>query len=468
MAAHYSVKVSCDEAKVELHELAIRVAAIAGRSPDEIQVLLEAGDVAIADSLSYAESLELQRELVRKRIPCRVVAQSGAVREVLLQRRAPTSTTPALAAASGATSGGAGAEVGKRTSEDGANAVGPAAPGGENPWAEFFPDLQEVSEAEGAGADLAPQAAAGAPVQGSAPATAQHVAAGEDARSAKKGQRAPEGSTRDETPAPLDASRLSRALGYDEERPPYAPRGYDPRPEHVPLIAAVLSVLAPGAGQVFNGEPERAQRYAWSFFLLWPWYRSVREAWEHGEQIRTWYAPRPEPGEGRRAMRFALNWWAALAVVGGLLAVTWGIVEEQRAQELRHAEAQLVAALVDAAVVDLEDAHTLAVASAGEAAQALVEARAAFTMDDDERAQRLYIIGYQSCVQRDYPLCEATMKRVTALSRDNRDAFRLQAWASMQAHREDRSVEIPEVAPVPSLEEFELQAGPGPDTIEEL
>src|SRR5690554_5075776 len=88
MAADYCVKVSAGEASVGVGELAARVARLAGRRASEIEAMLEAGEVSIADSLSYAESLELQRELMRLKIPSKVVSEVASSGASLLHRSA--------------------------------------------------------------------------------------------------------------------------------------------------------------------------------------------------------------------------------------------------------------------------------------------------------------------------------------------------------------------------------------------
>ena len=480
MAAQYCVKVSAGEASVEVGELAARVARLSGRGAAEIEGMLKSGDVAIAASLSYSESLELQRELMRLKIPSKVVSEVGGGKgEALLQRgkhdARPAQESAVVEAVSDVPQGSSGTSKAPPSS-DSTEVQGSHRADVENPWAEFFPDLQ-AGEAAHAGSDEAEDAPAGKAVGATASSPEQGVSSqtrrAEAAMGAEREARAAElRATADEAhealPAGPDRARLAEAMQFYEERPPYAPRGYDPRPDHVPLLAAVFSAFAPGAGQIFNGQPEKAQRYALTFFLLVPWVRAVRDAWSYGEQVRRYYAPRPEPGEVRRAAFFVLKWWFAVGLVASLSLYTFGLVEAQREQARQHAERELVAAMIDVAVVEVDEALEPALLAANQAHKTLADQQAAFTMSQEERAQRLYIIGYQSCVQRDYEACEATMRRVTALRAESRDAFRLQAWASVQARRNDPEAPMPEVAPVPSLEEFELSAGPGPRHADDL
>ncbi|RDV38018.1 hypothetical protein DV096_09390 [Bradymonadaceae bacterium TMQ3] len=468
MAAQYCVKVSAGEASVEVGDLAARVARLSGRGAAEIEGMLKSGDVAIAEALSYSESLELQRELMRLKIPSKVVSESGGGKGAALLQRGRSDASPSREreAENEMSEGTQVSEGGSISPPNSDSTEIPVSYGSgeENPWAEFFPDLHA---GQGAGSDPSPRVVAEVPSarvvigeRASAPA--------EGASSSGRQVESPGEAEREARAARPDRARLAEAMQFYEERPPYAPRGYDPRPDHVPLLAALFSALAPGAGQIFNGQPEKAQRFALTFFLFVPWYRAVRDAWSYGEQVSRYYAPRPEPGETRRAALFALRWWLAVGLVASLSVYTYGLIEAQREQTRQHAERELVAAMIDVAAVEVDEAIEPALLAATRAHEELAEKQAAFTMSQEERAQRLYIIGYQSCEQRDYEACEATMRRVTTLRAESRDAFRLQAWASVQARRNDPEAPMPEVAPVPTLEEFELSAGPGPRHSDDL
>ena len=77
-------------------------------------------------------------------------------------------------------------------------------------------------------------------------------------------------------------------------------------------------------------------------------------------------------------------------------------------------------------------------------------------MSDEERAERLFRIGYPECVNRQYDMCVAAMKRVTSIRPSFRAAFRLQAWASAQRDSQAPREPMPDVGPVETLMEYEL------------
>ena len=254
----------------------------------------------------------------------------------------------------------------------------------------------------------------------------------------------------------FDASRLNAALQPDSDRPPYEPDGFDDRNEHIPALAAFLSLVAPGAGQTYNGEPEKSWQFGTRFALLVPWYRSIRQAWERAEQIRTYYAPRPDKGAVGRALKYAVSWWI---IVGGIVAVlgfagyaghkAWNRPDRPKITDAdvrsAHDEARRQVGLARIAGLDGVSAYLDERDRNGQR----------FTMSKDERAERLFRKAYQKCKSGEYDTCESAMKRVSTLSPTfRRDAYKLQAWASMQGSPDSPDQPMPKVD-IGTLENYE-------------
>lgn len=250
------------------------------------------------------------------------------------------------------------------------------------------------------------------------------------------------------------AARLSRAFLDSERKPPYAPSGFDPRPEHPPGIAALFSVIAPGAGQIFNGDDEDALTYAWQAVVLVPWYWSVRDAHRKAEKIRDYWAPRPEAGTTIRALKYTFAWWVAAAsvvfMIGWFSTTIYDVVTRPALEGVTEAD---VTRAFDDAKLFVTEAR---VDGLDALASAQVNApRKQFTMDDEERAERLFRIGYSRCTAGQFAACQSAMKKVTALDKSHRRAFRLQTWASTQ-HRTPDGSPMPDVGEIEPLSEFEI------------
>lgn len=257
------------------------------------------------------------------------------------------------------------------------------------------------------------------------------------------------------TPANETSPRpIADAFRRNEERAPYAPTGYDDRDPHLPLLARFLSAIAPGAGQIYNGDDDLALDYGFKFLLLKPWLASVRHAGRRAEKIRDFWLPWPKPGALGRAIRYAAGFWFVIVSVVGILTfvVTTaiqrqipddpGITDADRATAVRDANSRVVAARI--AALD----------ALAEVAQ---EERASeYIMTEAERAARIFTVGYAYCTQSDFLRCEALMKRAYTLNRAESRALRLQAWASVQARTPDGS-KMPDVGPVETLSEFEME-----------
>lgn len=465
MGRHYSVIIKASETALDTGTISRRLSAFVGRAPEEVEAAVEAGTVILQRDLSYGEAIEFQRELNRRKIPTQVSREeSGEGRELLLK--------PWKKAAEPSKQEGTReeriSEVEKRGGDSKSSGSLPAETGGVSGWAELFPDLGEVSEGEEAEAVFEERSGAVAPElfeefdelderdELDEWGDLEELEAPEEAAGPKVGKDGPKSGAG--SPRAFDSKIVEDAFSVrDERRPPFMPKGFDKRPEHLPLAAAVLTALAPGAGQVFNGQGERAQKLAVSFVLVVPWVKGVRQAFEYGEKIRTYYAPRPEKGALKRSLIFAGKWWVTMAVLITLSSWIAGSLMDYREQQ-RELERRVQFQYVLYFGQDVVEDAILDAREAAENAKIEEEEESGrFSMNDEERARRVFIIGYHHCKAGEYRMCEAAMRRVTSLTRENRDAFRLQTWATIRAQGEELEMEMPEVAGVPSLEEFELE-----------
>lgn len=254
----------------------------------------------------------------------------------------------------------------------------------------------------------------------------------------------------------FDGSQLAGILPDKEDRPPYAPNGFDPRPEHPPQVAALLSALAPGAGQVFNGEDDKALSYGLKFWMIKPWIDAVRDAHERAEKIRTYWAPRPESGAFAGAIKYLLAFWLCVALSSTLLY--WGgdkLIDAARREPEPTIGPEQIAASLDDAETQVLNARVKGLDAVQEASLD-AEPRAQYTMSDKERASRLFALGYRECRSRNYAICEAMMKRISELQNAHRPAIKLQAWASL-SQRGGADQPMPDVGEVPTLSELELR-----------
>lgn len=222
------------------------------------------------------------------------------------------------------------------------------------------------------------------------------------------------------------------------------------------MIAAIFSAIAPGAGQVYNGEDTRGVQYGLRFMALRPWVASVHQAREYGERIRTYYAPRPMKGAFWRALRYVFLFWGV--VIGVSICLVWlGQGIWATAQIKRHEAYQVeVSEVVARAVMVVQDARVDALTAVLKSLEEH-DTRSEFIMSEEERAQRLYIIGYEYCRRGEYRLCSEIMGRVVALQGGSRNAFRLQTWASMQSQNPREREPMPDVGEVPTLANFEFE-----------
>jgi hypothetical protein len=226
----------------------------------------------------------------------------------------------------------------------------------------------------------------------------------------------------------VDAAELARAIGGSEQAPPHAPTGFDDRVPHAVEIAVALSVLAPGAGQVYNGQDDLGtSTLVWSFLIV-PWVKSVPQARERAKKVASYWAPWPEEGSIKRALRHVLIFYVIVASLGAFASWTWGKVVE-RAERAERVE---LLARIDASV----DASVARTAAAVEAADdemvAAEEELDATRLTDDERAEALYERSISMCQAFMFEECAKAMQRVNELSPGYKGAARLQAWANFR------------------------------------
>ncbi len=499
MTKHYAVTIKASRTEIDPRTYAERLGKLLDRSPEELEEAIRGDTVVLERGLSYAEAIEIQRELSRRKIPSQVSSgEELSGRELFLRGESFGREVGEVESEMADVEMGVDdVEMEMEWEEDHDHHTAPkdgeAEPGA---WAELFPDLVEEppssDDEEEEEEDWSSESFVSGPVVMVEPEGEGRPELFEDEEDEFDGEVSAAGSVEEEaesevlTPAPVapragpsrkdsgtarreqssqsgrfDADKIHAAFsGTDDGRPPYKPKGYDKRPEHVPLFAALLSVFAPGAGQVFNGQPEEAQHYSWTFFMIWPWVKSVRQAMKYGEKVRTYYAPRPEPGAAKRALLYCVKWWLAIGLIVFVSAGLVSMVQDHREQqaELRHQRAMSYA--VDAGVVYVMDGVHSATQAADEVEieEEEDEEDTRFTMADEERAQRVFVIGYKYCQGGNYAMCERLMDRVRTLEPANHDAFRLRTWAGLQKAAPDPERPMPEVeGEVPTLEELELQ-----------
>ncbi|MCB9522675.1 MAG: hypothetical protein H6702_04760 [Myxococcales bacterium] len=129
-------------------------------------------------------------------------------------------------------------------------------------------------------------------------------------------------------------SRLARpSVGGVHEPPSSRARRRPPPPQqgprsarratadHSPGQAALLSLVLPGMGQVYNGQFERAGWYALGALLVLPWGASVVDAWFGAKAIRAGQRQAPSLRHRRRAVvsQLALNLSVFFVVIGGVV-----------------------------------------------------------------------------------------------------------------------------------------------------
>ncbi len=261
-------------------------------------------------------------------------------------------------------------------------------------------------------------------------------------------------------PQPMSSfqgGKILSAMGVsNEDEPPYKPEGFDDRPPHSPAIAKWVSILAPGAGQVYNGDEHRTLEFGLWFFLVKPWIKGVKQAHTQAEKISTHWAPMPKPGNIFRTLRYMLVWYFAVVMVCVMCVtlVQIGVSFFGRPPVPKRSPADVSLTVKDARL-EMQAARIKALDAVGEVMDEAMAKRS--EMSGQERVQRLFLRGLEDCQRGHFPLCEETMRRVNEIANgSHRDALRLQTWAAMRRQGGSRAP-MPEVStPANSLAEYEL------------
>ncbi len=252
---------------------------------------------------------------------------------------------------------------------------------------------------------------------------------------------------------PSKAEPIVEAFKAREDRAPYAPTGFDDRAPHMPNLARALSIIAPGAGQIYNGDDDQALEYGFNSWKIKPWIDSAKEAHRRAEKVRDFWLPWPKPGALFRALRYAAGFWFVVLAVAGIVGFVVSTALDRRVPKESGPTEN------DWKIV-VQDANSRVVSARIAALDAMAEASnnrdSEFIMDDTERAARIFTVGFDYCQKNDFKRCEELMKRAYSLNRAERRALRLQAWASVQARTPDGS-KMPDVGEVESLGEFEME-----------
>jgi len=244
----------------------------------------------------------------------------------------------------------------------------------------------------------------------------------------------------------FDGAAMTEALTDSGQSNTFDDGTFDDRPEHIPALAAGLSLMAPGAGQIYNGESDKAWRFAVRAILVVPWVRAVRDALERARAIRNKEVPKPPEGSFVSALKHGAVIYSALVafVVGTYLVVQ---VAADQMDSKETADPDMPAVDIENAFREAELAvHGARIDAWKRTGKKRVSDDERFTMSDEARAARLFAIGYRHCRSGDHRMCESAMRKVARLdSPYRRRAYRLQAWASVQQDPDEPRRKMPDV-----------------------
>lgn len=244
----------------------------------------------------------------------------------------------------------------------------------------------------------------------------------------------------------FDGAAMTEALTDSGQSSTFDDGTFDDRPEHIPALAAVLSLVAPGAGQIYNGESDKAWEVATRAILVVPWVRAVRDALERARAIRDNEAPKPPEGSFVSALKHGAVIYSALVAfgVGAYLVVQ---VASNQMDSGETADPDIPAVDIESVFREAELAvHGARIDAWKRTGEKRVSDDERFTMSDEARAARLFAIGYRHCRAHDHRMCESAMRKVARLdSPYRRRAYRLQAWASVQQDPNEPNSKMPDV-----------------------
>lgn len=253
---------------------------------------------------------------------------------------------------------------------------------------------------------------------------------------------------------PRTAESMMRDIIPTVNRPPFYPDGFDDTYEHSPELAAIFSIMAPGAGHRYNGEDELAQSAILSGVFLLPWFRSIKKTRQSAQKIQSYHLKRPADGALNRTLVHITLFWLVIGVVTSLANFTY----HQFAQhsELEKSEKKIAGSQIREAITSarLKHAEARFAGVEGVRAHLSVEPKQGISMTPQEHIERLYAVGVQRCKARQYSQCQGIMSRVSKLKAGYRDVLVLQTWASQQ-RTSDKRIPIPEISEVKTLEQID-------------
>ncbi|GEM_PF-4210205 len=258
--------------------------------------------------------------------------------------------------------------------------------------------------------------------------------------------------------APRHAEVMMKELTAQKKKAPFQPAGFDDAYEHSPELSLLFSLAAPGAGHRYNGEDGAAGTLAISGFFVWPWIRSVKDSFEKGKQIQTYYAPRPKAGALKRAIIHMVSFWC---IMGVIISASY-LVYRQYLQhsEMEHSDIKIAHKQIQSAIIStklkLAEARFAGVEGVREELNSVPKQD--ISMSEDEHLRRLYAIGVQKCKKGEYTQCQGIMSRVSKLHAGYEDVLKLQTWASAQ-RTAVKKTPMPDIKDVPSLDEIEEEQG---------
>ena len=84
------------------------------------------------------------------------------------------------------------------------------------------------------------------------------------------------------------------------------------RKRHNPMLATGLSLLAPGAGQAYNGEPHRGLYFSLLSFFVIPWFLSIFDAWKRASRIQKGDLIMAQRRKTKTIVAFLVLFWLAV------------------------------------------------------------------------------------------------------------------------------------------------------------